>query len=151
MKNVKTIQRLRIVIAMLGIVFTAGYSACSVNIFSGPICVCKCFCDSSAAHVCGSTDTTHIAGSTVCESDCEAKGTREDMCHDRSNHVIGQPNPPPPLCPSNETYVTYAFCDSCTSEQINGSGCTESLALQAAVMRFPESNPDCMLALCMGS
>lgn len=155
MKHSITIRQPRVLLTiLLGLLVTLSQPACSVVdwIFSKKTCTCHCACEGDAADHCGSSDPGQSSGTQACEEDCLAKGSRSRMCHDSSDHVVNQDaGAPPPICPNEETYRMYAFCDSCTSEQIDGAGCTQDEALKSAQMRFPESDPNCMLAICMGT
>lgn len=155
MTNSITIRQPRVLFTiLLGLLVTLTQPTCSTidKIFSGTTCTCHCACEGSAADRCGSSDPGHPSGSQACENDCLAEGSTTHMCHDSSDHMVNQDaGTPPPLCPNEEVYRQYAFCDSCTSEQIDGSGCTQGEALKSAQMRFPESDPNCMLAICMGT
>ena len=155
MTNPTGISHLRVRLMILfGVLATLAQPACSTikKIVSGTACTCHCACEGDAADHCGSSDPGQSSGTQACENDCLAEGSRQRMCHDSSDHVVNQDaGTPPPLCPNEEVYRMYAFCDSCTSEQIDGSGCTQDEALKSAQMRFPESDPNCMLAICMGT
>ncbi len=132
-------------------------TACSGPYTTGP-CNCLCTCTNGNNGFC--RDKNDNPGTPGCQANCRAQSTELVICNDSTTTSLPPPQGPDPVCPSGDTYATYAFCEKCTGpvpfeRQIDASGCTQDDAEAQADKYTAGDNGDegdsCDVELCKGS